>query len=123
MTIVCWSRMEAVDWSRMEAVDWPRSANSEGMPGRLRVKSRLGASASRCEHAMNARAVVRADACGPVASDHRVDRLCRTAKDERALVVGCAASAGHTQQGDEPQQPCDNLSLHFAPDLTPPSRG
>src|SRR5437660_1119643 len=44
MRIVCWSRMEAVDWSRMEAVDWPRSANSEGMPGKLRVKSKPGTS-------------------------------------------------------------------------------
>ena len=28
----------------MEAVDWLRSANSEGMPGRLRVKSKPGMS-------------------------------------------------------------------------------
>src|SRR2546426_4433256 len=51
-----------------------------------------------------------------------MDRLWRTAKDELALVVGCAASAGYTQQGDEPEQPCENLSFHFAPHLTPPSR-
>jgi len=36
--------MDAVDWSRMEAVDWLRSANLEGMPGKLRVKSKPGTS-------------------------------------------------------------------------------
>src|SRR2546427_1494413 len=82
----------------------------------------LRTSASRGEDKMNALALVRADECQPVASDDFMDRLWRTAKDELALVVGCAASAGYTQQGDEPEQPCENLSFHFAPHLTPPSR-
>src|SRR3989454_1192031 len=81
----------------------------------------LRTSASRGEDKMNALALVRADECEPVASDDFMDRFWRTAKDELALVVGCAASAGYTQQGDEPEQPCENLPFHFALHLTPPS--
>src|SRR3989449_1302359 len=81
----------------------------------------LRMSGSRGADKMDVLALVRADECQPVASDDFLDRLWRTAKDELALVVGCAASAGYTQQGDEPEQPCENLSFHFALHLTPPS--
>src|SRR2546425_13039965 len=81
----------------------------------------LRMSGSRGADKMDVLALVRADECQRVASDDFLDRLWRTAKDELALVVGCAASAGYTQQGDEPEQPCENLSFHFALHLTPPS--
>src|SRR3989442_11848977 len=81
----------------------------------------LRMSGSRGADKMDVLALVRADECQPVASDDFLDRLWRTAKDELALVVGCAASAGYTQQGDEPEQPCENLSFHFALHLIPPS--
>src|SRR3989442_14327913 len=81
----------------------------------------LRTSGSRGADKMDVLALVRAEECQPVASDDFLDRLWRTAKDELALVVGYAASAGDTQQGDEPEQPCENLSFHFALHLTPPS--
>src|SRR3989442_15400957 len=74
----------------------------------------LRTSGSRGADKMDVLALVRAEECQPVASDDFLDRLWRTAKDELALVVGYAASAGYTQQGDEPEQPCENLSFHFA---------
>src|SRR5437660_3427051 len=82
----------------------------------------LRTSGSRGADKMDVLTPVRAEECQPVASDDFLDRLWRTAKDELVLVVGCAASAGYTQQGDEPEQPCENLSFHFAPHLIPPSR-
>src|SRR2546422_11773673 len=82
----------------------------------------LRTSGNRGADKMDVLTPVRADECQPVASDDFMDRLWRTAKDELVLVVGCAASAGYTQQGDEPEQPCENLSFHFAPHLIPPSR-
>src|SRR2546427_13297181 len=81
----------------------------------------LRMSGSRGADKMDVLALVRADECQPVASDDFMDRLWRTAKDELALVVGRAASAGSTQQVDEPEQPCENLSFHFAPHLISPS--
>src|SRR5205807_6176412 len=81
----------------------------------------LRTSGSRGADKMDVLTPVRAEECQPVASDDFMDRLWRTAKDELVLVVGCAASAGYTQQGDEPEQPCENLSFHFAPHLIPPS--
>src|SRR3989442_1561851 len=78
----------------------------------------LRTSGSRGADKMDVLALVRAEECQPVASDDFLDRLWRTAKDELALVVGYAASAGYTQQGDEPEQPCENLSFHFALHLT-----
>src|SRR2546425_530849 len=80
---------------------------------------RMGA--SRGADKMDVLALVRVDECQPVASDDFLDLLWRTAKDELALFVGCAASAGYTQQGDEPEQRCQNLSFHFAPHLISPS--
>src|SRR2546425_333817 len=81
----------------------------------------LRTSRSRGADKMDVLTPVRADECQPVASDDFMDRLWRTTKDELALVVGCAASARYTQQGDEPEQPCENPSFHFAPHLIPPS--
>jgi len=60
--------------------------------------------ASRGADKMDVLALVRVDECQPVASDDFLDLLWRTAKDELAFFVGCAASAGYTQQGDEPEQ-------------------
>src|SRR3989442_7763423 len=77
----------------------------------------LRTSGSRGADKMDVLTPVRADECQPVASDDFMDRLWRTAKDELALVVGCATSARYTQQGDEPEQPCENPSFHFAPHL------
>src|SRR5207245_11055905 len=70
----------------------------------------LRTSGSRGADKMDVLTPVRADECQPVASDDFMDRLWRTTKDELALVVGCAASARYTQQGDEPEQPCENRS-------------
>jgi len=61
MTRLQWSSIDAVDWSRMGAVDRLGSANSEGMPGKLRVKSKPGTSEAlrsrlvECESGANLR--------------------------------------------------------------------
>src|SRR5205807_3165640 len=79
----------------------------------------LGRSYSRGAHKKDALALERAEECQPVAPDDFLDLFRGSAKDE--LVLGCVGSVGDTQQGDEPEQPCENLSFHFAPHLTPPS--
>src|SRR2546425_11843591 len=77
-------------------------------------------SGSRGADKMDVLALVRAKECQPVASDDFMDLLGRTAKNELALVLGCAG-VGYTQHAGKPEQPCENLSFHFAPHLIPPS--
>src|SRR5437879_13390168 len=72
---------------------------------------------SRGADKMDVLALVRVDECQPVASDDFLDLLWRTAKDELAFFVGCAASAGYTQQGGEPEPRCEKLSFQFGPRL------
>src|SRR3989449_10368278 len=69
---------------------------------------------SRGADKMDVLALVRAKECQPVASDDFMDLLGRTAKNELALVLGCAG-VGYTQHAGKPEQPCENLSFHFAP--------
>src|SRR2546425_5175543 len=74
----------------------------------------LRTSGSRGADKMDVLALVRAKECQPVASDDFMDFLGRTAKNELALVLGCAG-VGYTQHAGKPEQPCENLSFHFAP--------
>src|SRR2546426_5753209 len=76
----------------------------------------LRTSGSRGADKMDVLALVRAKECQPVASDDFMDLLGRTAKNELALVLGCAG-VGYTQHAGKPKQPCENLSFHFAPHL------
>src|SRR5712692_5116357 len=69
---------------------------------------------SRGADKMDVLTPVRAEECQPVASNDFLDLLWRTAKDELALVLGCAG-VGYTQHAGKPEQPCENLSFHFAP--------
>src|SRR5437879_13822172 len=80
----------------------------------------LRTSGSRGADKMDVLALVRAKECQPVASDDFMDFLGRTAKNELALVLGCAG-VGYTQHAGKPEQPCENLSFHLALHLTPPS--
>src|SRR3989442_14601638 len=60
---------------------------------------------SRGADKMDVLALVRAEECQPVASNDFLDLLWRTAKDELALVVGCAASAGIPSRVTSPSSP------------------
>src|SRR5712692_3826879 len=75
---------------------------------------------SRGADKMDVLALVRAEECQPVASDDSMNLLGRTAKNELALILGCAG-VGYTQHAGKPEQPCENLSFHLALHLVPPS--